>query len=50
MLFCQFSHCGSVRDISNGLKPATGNLKHLGISRAPSESTVAYQDAHCDSN
>ena len=49
MVFCQFSQCDSVRDISNGLKSATGNLNHLGISRAPSKSTVAYQNAHRDS-
>ena len=45
MIFSQFSGCDSVRDISNGLKSATGNLNHLGISRAPSKSTVA-----CDSS
>ncbi len=50
MVFCQFSNCNSVRDISNGLKSATGNLNHLGIIRAPSKSTVAYQNAHRDSN
>lgn len=50
MVFCQFSECDSVRDISNGLKSATGNLNHLGISRAPSKSTIAYQNAHRDSN
>ena len=50
MIFCQFSCCDSVRDISNGLKSATGNLNHLGISRAPSKSTVAYQNANRDSN
>ena len=33
MIFCQFSNCDSVRDISNGLKSATGNLNHPGISR-----------------
>ena len=48
MVFCQFSNCDSVRDISNGLKSATGNLNHLGISHAPSKSTVAYQNAHRD--
>lgn len=46
MIFCQFSYCDSVRDISNGLKSATGNLNHLGISRAPSKSTIAYQNAN----
>lgn len=46
MIFCQFSCCDSVRDISNGLKSATGNLNHLGINRAPSKSSVAYQNAN----
>ena len=50
MISCQFSNCDSVCDIPNGLKSATGNLNHLGISRAPSKSTVAYQNAHRDSN
>ena len=49
LVFCQFSQCDSVRDISNGLKSATGNLNHLGISRAPSKSTVAYQNANRNS-
>ncbi len=49
MMFCQFSGCDSVRDISNGLNSANGNLNHLGISRAPSKSTVAYQNEHRDS-
>ncbi len=48
MMFCQFSGCDSVRDISNGLNSANGNLNHLGISRAPSKSTVAYQNEHRD--
>lgn len=46
MVFCQFAGCGSLRDISNGLKSATGNLNHLGISRAPSKSTLSYQNEH----
>ena len=49
MMFCQFSGCDSVRDISNGLNSANGNLNHLSISRAPSKSTVAYQNAHRES-
>lgn len=40
MLFCQFAKSQSVRDISNGLRSATGNLNHLGIEKAPSKSTV----------
>ncbi|MCB4235340.1 DUF4372 domain-containing protein [Kaistella anthropi] len=31
MLFCHFAKSTSVRDISNGLRSATGNLNHLGI-------------------
>lgn len=49
MVLSQFSGCDSVRDVSNGLKSATGNLNHLGISRAPSKSTIAYQNANRDS-
>jgi hypothetical protein len=48
MLFCQFAKSTSVRDISNGLRSATGNLNHLGIERAPSKSTVSYQNKHRD--
>ena len=44
MLFCQFAKSQSVRDISNGLRSATGNLNHLGINKAPSKSTISYQN------
>lgn len=44
MLFCQFAKSQSVRDISNGLRSATGNLNHLGVERAPSKSTISYQN------
>lgn len=50
MVFCQFANCVSLRDISNGLKSATGNLNHLGIRRAPSKSTLSYQNEHRDSS
>ncbi|WP_234985397.1 DUF4372 domain-containing protein [Porphyromonas crevioricanis] len=30
-MFSQFSSCDSVRDISNGLNSANGNLNHSGI-------------------
>ena len=46
MLFCQFANSQSVRDISNGLRSATGNLNHLGIDRAPSKSSISYQNKH----
>jgi len=48
MLFCQFAKSQSVRDISNGLHSATGNLNHLGIEKAPSKSSVSYQNKHRD--
>ena len=48
MLFCQFAKSQSVRDISNGLRSATGNLNHLGVSRAPSKSTISYQNKKRD--
>lgn len=44
MLFCQFAKSQSVRDISNGLRSATGNLNHLGIEKAPSKSAISYQN------
>src|SRR5690606_31257729 len=46
MLFCQFAKSMSVRDISNGLRSATGNLNHLGVERAPSKSSISYQNKH----
>jgi len=48
MLFCQFAKSQSVRDISNGLRSTTGNLNHLGIDRAPSKSSISYQNKHRD--
>lgn len=44
MLFCQFAKSQSIRDISNGLRSAIGNLNHLGINKAPSKSTISYQN------
>ena len=48
MLFSQFGNCQSLRDISNGLRSATGNLNHMGVLRAPSKSTIGYINAHSD--
>lgn len=50
MLFCHFAKSTSVRDISNGLRSATGNLNHMGISRAPSKSSISYQNKRRDSD
>ncbi|RZS94571.1 IS4 family transposase [Cecembia calidifontis] len=50
MLFCHFAKSTSVRDISNGLRSATGNLNHLGIAKAPSKSSISYQNKRRDSD
>ena len=46
MLFMQLSGATSVRDISNGLRSATGNLSHLGVRLAPSKSSISYINKH----
>ena len=48
MLFCQFAKSQSVRDISNGLRSATGNLNHMGVEHAPSKSNLSYQNKKRD--
>jgi hypothetical protein len=45
MVFCHLAKSTSIRDISNGLRSATGNLNHLGIKQAPSKSSISYQNA-----
>ena len=50
MLFCHFAKSISVRDISNGLRSATGNLNHLGVHRAPSKSSISYQNERRDAD
>jgi hypothetical protein len=42
MVFLHFSKSNSLREISNGLKSATGNLNHLGVKRAPEKSSLCY--------
>jgi len=46
MLFCQLGQAHSLREISNGLASCFGKLKHLGISRGPKRSTLAYANEH----
>jgi hypothetical protein len=48
MIFAQFSKSNSLREISNGLRSATGNLNHLGIKTALSKSSISYQNKHRD--
>ncbi|MFT5824376.1 MAG: hypothetical protein ACI8ZM_005643, partial [Crocinitomix sp.] len=44
MVFSHLAKSTSLRDISNGLRSATGNLNHLGIKKAPSKSSIGYQN------
>jgi hypothetical protein len=46
MLFCQMGAAHSLREICGGLASALGKLVHLGMSGAPSRSTLAYANAH----
>jgi hypothetical protein len=46
MLFCHFAKSQSLRDISNGLRSATGNLNHLGNVHPPTNSNLGYQNKH----
>jgi hypothetical protein len=45
MLFCQLAHADSLREICNGLACCLGKLVHLGISKAPNKSSLAYANA-----
>lgn len=42
MLFCHLAHADSLRLICNGLSCCLGKLKHLGLSEAPSKSSLSY--------
>lgn len=46
MLFMQFADATSLRDITNGLRSATGNLNHMGLEKAPSKSGLSYINEH----
>ena len=46
MLFCQLGRAHSLREICQGLAASEGKLKHLGVPRAPSRSTLAYANQH----
>ncbi len=48
MLFCHFAKAISLHEISNGLRSATGNLNHLGVTLAPSKSSLSYINQHRD--
>ena len=46
MLFCQLGRAHTLREICGGLASCEGKLKHLGVSEAPSKSTLAYANQH----
>jgi hypothetical protein len=48
MLFCQFAKCDSLRDICNGMRSATGDHNHLGVSKSMCKSSLSYKNEHRD--
>ena len=46
MVFMQLSSHLVKRCLSNGLRSATGDLNHLGITRAPCKSSISYLNAN----
>lgn len=46
MLFCQLGQAHSLREICGGLATCLGKVKHLGITEAPSRSTLSYANEH----
>jgi hypothetical protein len=48
MVFLHVANATTLRDISNGLKSATGDLVHMGVKRAPCKSSLSYINANRD--
>ncbi len=46
MLFCQWGHAQSWREICGGLAATEGKLRHLGILDCPQATTLSYANAH----
>jgi len=46
LLFCHLGGARSLREIEGGLAASEGKLKHLGLDRAPTRSTLAYANQH----
>ena len=46
MVFMQLADATSCRDISLGLKSATGDLNHMGVTKAPCKSSISYLNQH----
>jgi hypothetical protein len=46
LMFCHLGGARSLREIVGGLAASEGKLKHLGVERAPTRSTLAYANGH----
>jgi Transposase DDE domain/Domain of unknown function (DUF4372) len=46
LMFCHLGGARSLREIIGGLAASEGKLKHLGVGRAPTRSTLAYANQH----
>lgn len=46
MVFCQFSKSNSLNDVCNGMRSATGDLNHLGLTKAMKKSSLSYINQH----
>ena len=46
MLFGQFARCESLREICHSLHTLNGKLSHLGLTKHPCPSTLAYANEH----
>jgi diacylglycerol kinase len=46
LMFCHLGGARSLREIIGGLAASEGKLKHLGVNRAPTRSTLAYANGH----
>ena len=46
MEFCHLGGARSLREITGGLAASEGKLRHLGVARAPTRSTLAYANEH----
>ena len=46
ILFCHLGGARSLREITGGLAASEGKLRHLGVERAPTRSTLAYANEH----
>ena len=46
MQFCHLGGARPLREITGGLAASEGKLRHLGVERAPTRSTLAYANEH----